>query len=335
MLCVEINIYIIVASRILQGLSTSVVYTTGLALLVDTVHAEEIGFFIGCFSSSSNVGLLVSPFLGGLVYSQAGYYVLFAMLFAIIFFDILLRLVLVEKRDAKNWTERPKYDSYGACIDILEQGRKTDLQQKQLEINNNITESVANPSREEQYSSSTGEGERARMADNNSPIKFHARTASIITLLKSPRLSVAIYGIFVNYALLATFDGALPLFVKRTFGWGSLGAGLIFLCIALPTLIAPLVGMLSDKYGPRWIAVCGFVLNAPSLVLLRQITHDATEQVVLLCVLLALFGTFIRESFNLYLNHDQRRASSNIDLPYRFNQQPRNVTASRRVDLHS
>ena len=314
MLCLGINIYIVMASRILQGLSASIVYTVGLALLSDTVDIEEIGLFVGYFSSSSNVSLLVSPLLGGLVYSKGGYYVVFVMLFTLIFFDIILRLVLVEKKDAKNWAERPKKRSYGACNDIREQGRKTDLPYERLESDNNITESVANPSRPRQYLCSTDEGERASVADDTLSRKSHSQVPSLVILLKSPRVSSAVYGIFVNFALLAAFDGSLPLFVKRTFGWGSLGAGLIFLCIALPTLTAPLVGMLSDKYGPRWLAVCGFVLMIPSLVLLRQITHDAAEQLVLLCALLALFGTFIRESSNLYLNSDQWRASSDTDL---------------------
>ena len=308
------SVYIVVASRILQGLSTSIVYTTGLSLLVDTVDKEEIGVFMGYFSSSSNVSLLASPLVGGLVYSRAGYYAVFIMLFALIFFDILFRLGLVERKDARKWAERPENDFYGACAEIQEQGRKTDLPYKQLKNNNNTTESLVNPSREEQYLNLSEEDERTLIADNTIPTKSHPSTPSFIILLKSPRLSAAIYGIFINFALLAAFDGALPLFVKRTFGWGSLGAGLVFLCITLPTLIAPLVGLLSDKYGPRWFAVCGFVFTTPSLVLLRQITHDATEQVVLLCALLVLFGTSISEFSNLYLNNHQMRASTGIDL---------------------
>ena len=117
-----------------------------------------------------------------------------------------------------------------------------------------------------------------------------SRTPTTLILLKSPRLLAALYGVFVNFTLLACFDAVLPLFVTKTFGWDSLGGGLIFLCVALPSLGAPLAGTVADRYGPRWITVCGFILTAPPLVLLRLVEHNSLSQKVLLCALLTLSG---------------------------------------------
>ena len=55
MLTFGTNIATIVAARFLQGLSTSVVFTSGLALISDTVEAQELGQFMGYFSLSSNM----------------------------------------------------------------------------------------------------------------------------------------------------------------------------------------------------------------------------------------------------------------------------------------
>lgn len=115
----------------------------------------------------------------------------------------------------------------------------------------------------------------------------------MVILLKSPRILTALYGVFVYFTLLACFDAVLPLYVTETFGWNSLGGGLIFLCVALPSLGAPLAGMVSDRHGPRWITVCGFVFTAPSLVLLRLIMHRTLSQKILLCALLTLSGKSI------------------------------------------
>jgi len=82
----------------------------------------------------------------------------------------------------------------------------------------------------------------------------------------------------------------LALFVNRKFDWYSTAAGLVYLPLALPCLIAPLVGWASDKYGPRWPATLGFITGLPFLVLLRLVTHDSIGQKVLLCALLALIG---------------------------------------------
>jgi len=58
----------------------------------------------------------------------------------------------------------------------------------------------------------------------------------------------------------------------------------------IPSFAAPLVGAISDRYGPRWLTVVGFVIAIPSWVLLRLVTYDSLGQKVLLCALLALVG---------------------------------------------
>jgi len=45
-----------------------------------------------------SVGLLISPVIGGAVYANAGYYAVYYVAFAIILYDIVLRLVLIEKK---------------------------------------------------------------------------------------------------------------------------------------------------------------------------------------------------------------------------------------------
>ena len=53
----------------------------------------------------------------------------------------------------------------------------------------------------------------------------------------------------------------------------------------------PIVGWASDKYGPRWFAVAGFVLACPFLILLRLVHENTLGQKVLLCALLAFIGS--------------------------------------------
>jgi MFS family permease len=51
------NLWLLVLSRFLQGLSAAVVYTVGFALLADTVGQENIGQWMGFVISSLNVGM--------------------------------------------------------------------------------------------------------------------------------------------------------------------------------------------------------------------------------------------------------------------------------------
>ena len=75
--CLVINVYALVMSHLLQGFSAAIIYTGGLALLVDTVGHDEIDTSMGFVISFGNAGLLVSPFFGGITYSKLGYHAIF------------------------------------------------------------------------------------------------------------------------------------------------------------------------------------------------------------------------------------------------------------------
>lgn len=61
----------------------------------------------------------------------------------------------------------------------------------------------------------------------------------------------------------------------------------------VPGFTAPLVGMLSDRYGAKWPALFGFIASLPLFVCLRYVNHDSISQKVLLCVILGLLGLTI------------------------------------------
>ena len=273
-------------SRLLQGLSAAITYTVGLALLVDTVGRQNIGQWMGTALSSSSFGLIVSPLLGGIVYAKAGYMSVFAMALSLIIVDIVMRLVMIEKKHAAHYKPLaslvPENNFYGTFTN--EQSSQHDQTSGSVQQN--------------KPQNDIGKGQSISNDTPESPRK-RSKVPAILVLLRIPRLLAAIYGIFVNVSILAAFDGVLPLYVKRIFGWNSLEAGSIFLCLAIPALTGPLVGTLTDKVGPRWIAVAGCSLTAPPLILLRLVDHDSMEQKFLLCALLICCG---QSSFSFY-NH--------------------------------
>ena len=275
--------WVLVISRFLQGLSAAIVYTVGLALLVDTVGRDSIGQWMGTALSSSSFGLIISPLLGGIVYAKAGYMAVFGMAMGLIVVDILMRMFMIEKKTAAKYLPMDALTTengfYGTFTD---EEVRNDHASQHDHTNSNGGATGPNKSHNDPSSPLEDRG------DN--PQKKRTRLPPVITLLGSPRLLAAIYGIFVNVSILAAFDGVLGLFVKTKFHWDSLAAGLIFLCIAIPALTGPLVGKLSDKFGPRWIAVAGCMLTAPPLILLRLVNHDSMDQKALLCGLLFLCG---------------------------------------------
>jgi len=215
----------------------------------------------------------MGPLLGGVVYANAGYYAVFSMGCAIIGLDILLRLLMVEKSLLQQWS------------------RETELS------------SSVSPPNESASNSLDPIGEELKLApvpiessQSEKPAIIHLsnkwtqRPPPLVTLLRIPRILVALFGCFVQSTSLASFDSALPLYVKKTFSWTSTGAGLIFICLVVPALCSPLVGIFSDKFGSRSVTTIGLLGAVPFWVLLRLVTHNAIDQKVLLCALLALIG---------------------------------------------
>lgn len=102
LLCLGQTMALLILGRVLQGLSAAIVWSVGLALLADT-FGDKIGIAMGYSSIAMSLGLLVSPSIGGAVYDHVGYYPVFYVAFGCIFLDIILRLILIEKKIARQW----------------------------------------------------------------------------------------------------------------------------------------------------------------------------------------------------------------------------------------
>ena len=264
MLCVGNSVGILVTGRLLQGLSAAVVWTVGLALLVDTVGQKDIGQMMGYVSMSMSLAILVAPLLGGVVYARAGYYAVYYLAFGLIFLDILLRIALVEKKVAVKWLQEPTTENSSHT------SSPAFVHPDNLPHTQTIT--LATPTNPEKLATK------------------RSRLPPVLSLLASRRLLAALWGCLVVAGLTTAFDAVLPLRAQALFGFDSTGAGLLFLALVLPSFIAPVIGTLSDKYGPRWLTTFGLLLCGPLLVLLRFVDHEGIGQIVLLCALLAMVG---------------------------------------------
>ena len=247
--------------RALQGASSALTWTVGLALVVDTVGKDQVGMAMGWIGMSLSLGILTSPLLGGVVYGKAGYYPVFAMCFGLIAVDIVLRLSIIEIKDAKQWldNDEPRLEEALPQVPGNQEKGGQDLP------------------------TATGNISAATQTHHN-PF------ATLWKLLKKPRLSAALWGTLVEAIIHSSLDSTVPLFVSETFHWDSIGAGLIFLPVVIPTFLSPLIGKLCDRYGPKWAATFGFLFAVPFFVCLRFVSKDTMGHKVMLCGLLLGIG---------------------------------------------
>ena len=279
MLCAGSSLSVLILGRVFQGLSASVVWTVGLALMVDTVKKEDVGQAMGYVASAFSVGALAGPLLGGLVYARAGYYAVFAMGFALIGLDILLRLLLIEKSAAAQWSTLSTPPGSTISLQVVENTPRTESPSRDEIRPATPVDNTILPSESEKSAPGIA--------------KLASRVPTMIRLLFIPRILTSLFGCFVQACSYGAFDGALPLYVKHTFQWNSTGAGLIFATLVVPSLMAPVFGFISDRYGShgsRALTTIGFLTAVPFWVCLRFVTQNDIGQKVLLCVLLASIG---------------------------------------------
>ncbi|EUC32249.1 hypothetical protein COCCADRAFT_37771 [Bipolaris zeicola 26-R-13] len=275
------SIGVLITGRVLQGASAAVVWVVGLALLADTVPQDQLATASGWLSIGMSLGMLISPLLGGIVYDHAGYNAVFGMSYALIGLDVILRLLLVEKKVAVRWDasaigRRPVEAHDGLGGDATPQSEGSDASKT-------LAQSEAG-----QLEMQRQEPPRRRLRDRLPPV---------VSLLYSRRLLASLFCALVQALLLTAFDSVLAIHAAKTFNWTATGAALLFLPIAIPSFLAPLWGWLCDKYGGRYLVIIGFLCGCPPLVCLRFVTESTMRDKVLLCALLAIVGLTIGMTF--------------------------------------
>lgn len=214
LLCLGNSIGLLVLGRILQGFSASIVWSVGCALLVDTMKSA-VGVAMGYVGLAMSVGLLVAPVIGGSVYAAVGYYAVYYIAFGVIAVDILLRLLMIEKKVAKQWIKEDETlnsSEEGADQVDIETGTSPitpNLQDYADSIEASGTNDPAQPDRRDksQLQDTNNEEKRIGTADLPSqdsvasPEKMSIWCASK-SLLKSTRLFAALYCLLVESGIM-------------------------------------------------------------------------------------------------------------------------------------
>ncbi|KAI0423782.1 major facilitator superfamily domain-containing protein [Xylaria sp. FL1042] len=271
------SINVLVVARILQGMSAAVVWTVGLAMVLDTVGPKDLGKVIGSIFSFISIGELMAPVIGGVLYEKTGYAGVFGLGAGILGLDFIMRFLVVEKRTAAKYYE--SVDSAEGTVRSM--GSRMD--QDNDGISHEASEEDALlPKRED-------EAYKIRQQPNKL-----VRALPILICFKSPRLLVALCLAFVQASLLAVYDATIPTEAQALFNFSPLKAGLIFIALNVPYLfLGPVAGWAVDRYGTKKAAVLGFGWMVPVLILLRLPSDELlpkSQNIVLFCALLALNG---------------------------------------------
>jgi EmrB/QacA subfamily drug resistance transporter len=284
---------LLIAFRVLQGIGSTMIFGTGVAILTSVFPAEERGRALGLNVAATYSGLSLGPVLGGLLTEHFGWRSVFIANVPIGL--IVIALVL--------WKLRPEWaEAKGETLDYV-------------------------------GSAVYGLSLVAMMygfSQLPAPLGIGLTLAGILGLAlfvgwemraESPILNVNLFknnaaftfsnlAALINYSATTAVGFLLSLYLQYIKGMTPRDAGLIL--VAQPVVMAilsPLAGRLSDKIESRTIASAGMGLTAVGLVLLIFLSEQTTLGFVIFSLILlgSGFGLFSSPNVNAVMSSVERR----------------------------
>jgi MFS family permease len=161
-----------------------------MALLSDSVDQGRIGQAMGCMSVAGPLASLCAPVLGGFVFDHSGYYAVFAMGFAIIGLDGILRVTMMERKACEK-IKKPRqpfhHNDHG------------DLKASPLPVTG-LGPCPPSLEKDDGSSESVSETDKVVVPEQE------RRLPCILLLLRSPRLLAALWGTTIQQGLMTSFQ---------------------------------------------------------------------------------------------------------------------------------
>jgi len=284
---------ILILFRVLQGIGSSMVFATGIAILTSVFQPQERGKVLGINVAAVYAGLSLGPFLGGFLTQHFGWRSIFLATVPL----GLISIALVIWKLKGEWAEAKgeKFDLsgsliYGMAIVALMYGL-----------------SLLPAKRGLGFVVSGFIGIWVFIAwevKKESPVYD-------LNLFKTNRVfAFSNLAALINYS--ATFAVAflLSLYLQHIKGLSPQNAGIIL--VAQPiiqTLFSPFAGRLSDRVEPRILATAGMFLTTLGLVFLIFLDqHSALALIVAWLILLGFgFALFSSPNTNAIMGSVERR----------------------------
>ncbi|KAG6891111.1 hypothetical protein C0995_014201 [Termitomyces sp. Mi166 len=254
-------------ARVLQGISSAMVWTIGLALVCDATPENLIGRQLGIAMGGLSIGSLIGPPVGGALFARFGYRGPFILGIAWTIVDLVARLLIIERKEALQYS----MDSHQVDADKEKSGNQHSGLPDQLPVE----EEKFAPERDNTLMSENVPPLSCSDADKDKQQKLSRRSLMVILLklTKSSRALVAFFLTFAYGVIYTIQEPTLPLHLQDVWGLNPAKVGLVFLASIVPTLFStPLTGWYSDKKGPEWVAFACLILALPwsVVVILRK-----------------------------------------------------------------
>ncbi|KAI9031498.1 major facilitator superfamily domain-containing protein [Hyaloraphidium curvatum] len=256
-------------ARFLQGVAGAAIWTIGLAFISDLFPAHELGRAMSTVFLGLNVGMLIGPVVGGILFEQLGYYAPFILNIVAIAVDMFLRLIVAEP---DHTLDRASRTGFG-------------------------TTARADPAQTAAIAAAVEAADSSPLPSEPPERTLH-RTKLNWTVLRTPNptfwqlcadpcVMIMCWLVTVAGIGIGSIEAVIPLHLaNEPFAANSTTIGLVFLAFVIPNCIGAIVsGWLRDRFGSKWILYAGLVISAVAAPLVAVPGNYAG-----FCVALAVYG---------------------------------------------
>lgn len=266
------SIEMLIATRVLQGISSAMIFGTSIAILTSVFPANERGRVLGINSASVYAGLSLGPVVGGALNHNLGWQSIF---FANAAIGIVALYFVGRLKGEWKGTPGEKFDIWGSALYsvglvFLMYGISTVADSPWavpliiLGAATLVTFAVFELRKEFPLFN-------FRLFIGNTAFTF----SNIATL--------------INYSATFAVGYLISVYLQSVLSYDSQAAGLVLLAQpVVMTVLSPIAGRLSDRIPPRKIASVGMAVTVVALLAFSQI--GANTNLVYLVFALMLFG---------------------------------------------
>jgi EmrB/QacA subfamily drug resistance transporter len=287
------SIISLIILRIIQGLSSALIFGTSLAILTSVYGPGERGKAMGINITATYLGLSMGPVIGGLLTQYFGWRSIFVFLVPL----GIISLILIRLKIKTEWAEASgeKFDwkgslIYGVALALFMYGFS-------------------------QLPSSTGWIciviaiilATIFLVFENS---ISNPVFEIHLIMKNRVFAFSSVAALINYSATSAIGFFMSLYLQYLKGLDAKTAGLIMISqpVAM-TLLSPLAGRLSDRINPGVIASAGMGITATGLIFLCFITSSTPDYLIILLLLVmgTGFGLFSSPNSNAIMSSVEKR----------------------------
>ena len=286
------SVIMLIVARALEGAGCAMIQGNGMAIIISVFAGRERGKSLGSYLSAVGLGAIAGPALAGFLVSSLGWRSVFVANGLVGILGIAAALVILDQGrlspDAQR-AQRPKFDWLGATL-----SGGTLLA---------FLLAMTFGSRSGWGSAQVVAGMLAAVALLGTFIWWELKAPAPmieLRLFKRRLFSLGVTAAWTSYLGIYGILFMMPFYLQRVRGYSAQEYGLIvipaFLCMSI---LGPVSGRLSDRFGWVKFNVAGLALSATGLFILATMLTDSSSLALVIPVLVLMAcGTGVFDSPN-------------------------------------